>query len=315
MHEPDEPNQNAAQDGNLHYHYDSQTFGPVPREHLARLWQTNSLPHDSFVFDSSKDAWEPASSFFGHLSVAYSCSEPKLPSPESPKIRSTFDPKHSFINSPKKDDRRKPEPPKIRQWQTAFVAASLIAILGICGVYIWSARQLSGEGALKSRIISLEKELAERQATVERLHFSSRLNLAPNEIQGHFKTPAQDGGKTPQIGVKVLLFRKDDIQEYLDNWISKADPSTDPVSLSRDIVNGLPFPIASTTTDSEGFYRFELEESGEFVLHTNIVDPSATPLLWFLLFNSNDPHHGPIDFNESNISNNLTPNLAITPAR
>jgi hypothetical protein len=80
-------------------------------------------------------------------------------------------------------------------------------------------------------------------------------------------------------------------------------------------VNHLPFPIATTTTDSKGQYEFRLQAAGDFVLHTNILATQSGPMVWFLGFDSSEPPYSRIDFNESNRSTSLVPGLVVVPAR
>jgi hypothetical protein len=309
MEDPHPPDGSA-----LHYHTQGNSFGPIPREHLARLWQTNSLAQDCLVFDPAKEDWLPASEFFSHLSITHP--NPKSTAPEFPKTPPSAWAKKDAAPLPEPDGEPDPIHPKVRKWQTAFVAALLLGVLAACAAFFWSAERHAQSAPLHSKIASLEKQLAEREAELRQTALATRSKLAPDEIQGRFTIQAADGSEIPQIGAKILLFRKGEIQAFLDKMLSSgAATSVDHQQAALDIVNNLPFPTASTTTDSEGFYRFSLPEPGMFVLHTNMTDPDGHTAMWFLSFDPSTPNHGPIPINESNICTNFTPGLAITPAR
>jgi hypothetical protein len=115
--------------------------------------------------------------------------------------------------------------------------------------------------------------------------------------------------------VKVLLYNRRDLERYLGEILQNPSHSQDAAATARHLVNHLPFPIATTTTDSKGQYEFRLQAAGDFVLHTNILATQSGPMVWFLGFDSSEPPYSRIDFNESNRSTSLVPGLVVVPAR
>lgn len=303
----------------LFYHIAGNSFGPVPREHLARLWQTGSIPAETLVFIAASGQWEPIESVFRGLEGIQRLPEfQPLGLEKSKPIRT---PQSAFrqaqaADGPENGPGETPSTPKtVRKWQTAFVAALVLGCIAAASAYFLAAPAASELARRDSEIQQLKTQISEKDAAIERLKNARRTELAPNEIQGRFELPTGADGPTAAAGVKVVLHRRADIEKYLSETLAKADPSAPAAPLASSIVNNLPFPLASTATDSSGFYRLELPEAGDFVLHTNIVDPEGNAVMWFLAFNPSAPDHGPIDFTESNASTRLAPGFIITNAR
>jgi len=303
----------------LFYHTHGNSFGPIPREHLARLWQTGSLPEGTLVLIQDSSVWEPIETVFRGLETGRQ--DPRfLPiGQEKPKpIRAR---ETAFRRAELAEEGGEPRqestsvPQTVKKWQTAFVAALLLGCIAAAGAYFLAAPASAELARRDSEIQKLKTQLAERDAAIERLKNAQRTELAPNEIQGRLELPPGSGRPTAAAGVKVILHRRADIEKYLGETLAKADPSAPAASLASSIVNNLPFPLASTTTDSSGFYRLELPEAGDFVLHTNIMDPEGNAIMWFLAFNPSAPNHGPIDFKKSNAATRLAPGFIITNAR
>ncbi|MFM8364285.1 MAG: hypothetical protein ACKOAS_03960 [Verrucomicrobiota bacterium] len=174
---------------------------------------------------------------------------------------------------------------------------------------------LSERDRFKQRIESLEAQLLERTESLERLSENTGEVLSPDQIKGRLLLRATDGTAIPQQGVKVLLYNRRDLERYLEESLQNADANLDAAQAAVDLVNKLPFPLATTTTDSKGNYEFRLQAPGEFVLHTNILQTPTGPMVWFLGFKSSEPPYTRIDFSEANRSTSLVPGLIVVPAR
>jgi hypothetical protein len=303
----------------LFYHTQGNSFGPIPREHLARLWLTGSIPAETLVFIATSGQWEPIESVFRGLGPIQRLGEFQPPGQERPQpIRtpeSAFRQAKADVSAEDNGPKAPSTPKTVRQWQTAFVGAVVLGCIAAAGSYFFAAPAGTELARRASEVQALKIQLAERDSAIERLKNARRTELSPNEIQGRFELPAGAGDSTAVAGVKVILHRRADIEKYLAEALAKVDPAAPAASLASSIVNNLPFPLASTATDSNGFYSLELPEAGDFVLHTNIVDPEGNAVMWFLAFNPSAPNHGPIDFKKSNAATRLAPGFIITNAR
>lgn len=308
------PDDSPQEDPAAFYHIQGSTFGPVPRDHIASLWQNGSLPDDTLVFLHESSTWEPVTVVFSNLSKPGTPASPATPARsrklQETKPRPDFRPAEASLES-KNEKQAGEQSPRARLWQNAFIICLLVATAAIGAVVFWASQKFSETDSLHSRLQSLESHLAEKDTTIRRLRDSTRPRLEPNEIQGRFIL----NSNRSTAGAKVALFRRAEMEKFIQQTLSSAPPENDEAATARSLTENLPFPIASTATDSEGFYRLEIPEPGEFILHTNMIGPASKPLVWFLSFSPDDPRHGPIHFTEENASSLISPDLVILKAR
>ena len=311
-----EPVESPKESQSTFYHHNGSSFGPIPREHIARLWQTDSIPDDTLVFIADSSTWEPVTKVFSGLSKLQNLnpsapkSHPRDRISKETKEKPVFRRAEAFVDSDNHEEAIA-HSPQANLWQKAFIISLLVFAAVIGAIFFWFSGTFSEIESLRSRASNLQNLISEKDATIQRLRDSTRTQLEPNEIQGRFILNSTEA----KSGAKVALFRRAEIEKFLKEALSKTEPGADETAVALSITNNLPFPIASTATDSEGFYRLEIPEPGEFILHTNIVGTSSRTLVWFLSFSPDDPQHGPIHFTEKNASNLISPDLVILKAR
>lgn len=301
------------------YHVNGHSFGPIPKAHLECLRQGGLLSDETFVFLEETSSWEPISSVIESVGEV-SNKPPRLMKGKHgdaglEKFRSTEE--IEALDDPLDDSPEESADTKNRNsgWQVAFILTIFISALGFASVFFWAIPHFNEMKALRSLIGSLEKKISDRESTISDLKRLNRKILNSNEIQGRFEVVEPDGNQVAQVGSKIFLFRQSDIENFLNETIATSNPAAGPSAMAEKIVKNLPFPLASTATDSDGFYRIEIPEKGELVLHTNIISPPAEPKLWFIAFNPDDPRHAPINFTSSNTSPHIAPGFIISNAR
>ncbi len=296
------------------YSTDGDVLGPIERRHLEAIWRAGLFPSDAVGFDPAGEEWSPLADWFPG-GIAEKKSEP-APPPSEKKFRppppemAPLPPSRNHHGRPRKRSKK-----KILKWQVVSILAFLVAILVGVAMFMRADSVAAERDRFKERAESLQAKLREREEALERLSQATGEVLPPDQIQGRLVLRASDGTPVPQQGVKVLLYNRRDLERYLGESLRHSAEERDAAEVARHLVNHLPFPIATTTTDSKGGYEFRLQAPGEFVLHTNLLQTPAGPMLWFLGFDSAKPPHTRIDFLDTNRSTSLVPGLVVVPAR
>lgn len=296
------------------YSTDGDVLGPIERRHLETIWRAGQFPSDSVGFDPAKESWAPLAEWFpGEISKM----ESKIPAaPAEKKFRlpppemAPLPPSRNHHGRPRKGSNQ-----KVLKWQVISILAFLVALLVGVAMHVRAEAALSERERFKAQIESLETQLQERTESLERLSENTGEVLSPDQINGRLALRSSDGSAVPQQGVKVLLYNRRDLERYLEETLQNGDINSDAAQAAVDVVNNLPFPLATTTTDSKGNYEFRIQAPGEFVLHTNILQTPSGPMLWFLGFDSAEPPYTRIDFTDLNRSTSLVPGLIVVPAR
>lgn len=296
------------------YSTDGDVLGPIERRHLETIWRSGQFPSDAVGFDPAKEIWTPLNDWFAGEVPKIKSETPaadaekkfRLPPPEM----APLPPSRNHHGRPRKGSSQ-----KILKWQVLSILALLVAVLVGVAMHVRTDAALAERDRFKERIESLEAQLQERTESLERLSENTGEVLSPDQVKGRLALSANDGSAVAQQGVKVLLYNRRDLERYLEQSLQNADVNSDAAQAAVDVVNNLPFPLATTTTDSKGNYEFRLQAPGEFVLHTNILQTPGGPMLWFLGFNSTEPPYTRIDFTDSNRSTSLVPGLIVVPAR
>lgn len=194
----------------------------------------------------------------------------------------------------------------------------LLAISGLAGALYWVHQSQVDMAKLRGRIGFLEKELAAKQAAFEGLQTSIRDVAEPGVVRGRVILRDKSGHRIPLPGVKLLLFRRDVIEEYLSGKAKAAPALESDIARAAYFATPLPEALAEATTDREGRYEFQLAEPGEYIIHTSIasnVDARPGARLWFVAFDSRDPINTPVDITETNGVVKFDPVLMVVGGR
>jgi hypothetical protein len=308
---PDPESQPAPEESSpwCFYSTDGDVLGPIERRHLETIWRAGQFPEEVVGFDPATEEWSPLKEWFpGGEKVASDLDEKKFRPP--PPELAPLPPSRSHHGR-----KRKPGAQKVLRWQMATILIFLAAILACVAMAVRTNTAIADHERLAERVESLRTQLEESKESLERLSAATGEVLPPDEAKGRLTLRAPDGSEIPQAGVKVLLYNRRDIERYLDAELVSIPAGANADELARHLVNHLPFPVSTTTTDSKGEYEFRLQAPGDFVLHTNLLQTARGAMLWFLAFNSKEPPHTRIDFKESNRSTSLVPGLVVVPGR
>jgi hypothetical protein len=194
----------------------------------------------------------------------------------------------------------------------------LIAISGVAGA-LYLVHQSQVEMAkLRGRIVFLEMGLAAKQAAYEGLQTADREVADPDVVRGRLILRDMSGHRVPVPAAKLLLFRRDVIEEYLWEKAKAAPALESDIARAAYFASPLPDAIAEATTDREGRYEFKISEPGEYIIHTGIAsNVNARPgaRLWFVAFDSRDPINTPVDITETNGVVNFDPVFMVVGGR
>lgn len=293
------------------YSTDGDVLGPIERRHLETIWRAGQFPEETMGFDPADQSWRPLVDWFSALPKDLKSTLPK-PTPD----KKLPPPPPAMTPLPPGSGRsRRGSDRKALKWQVVSIFAFLVAIMVGVVMFVRSSAVEAERNRFQERTEFLQSELAKRTESLERLSESTGEVLEPDFIKGRLLLRANDGTLVPQQGVKVLLYNRREIERHLEEALKKEESGSDDAKVAQNLVNTLPFPIATTTTDSKGAYEFRLQAAGDFVLHTNILANGSNPMLWFLGFNSTEPPYTRIDFTDSNRSTSLVPGLIVVPAR
>jgi hypothetical protein len=278
-----------------YYHAAGEVLGPIEVSKLRSLWEAGDLPDDALGHDHLKDEWLPLDEFL------------KRDAPPA-----AFKPIH-----PANAALRRPSRPRssssmrlLRRWQVAWILTLLVGILAAIALHFRASHAVAGREARLVEIEELRARIADRDAVIERLRSASREILDPAEIQGRVFLRTKEGAIAPQPGMKVTLHPRRDVERHIESTLSGT-----PENPAATLATTLPFPVATTTTDSNGFYHIRLPAPGEYILHTNMLPARGPSAIWFVSFDSTAKDHSRVDLTDANMTSNFTPGLVITPAR
>lgn len=291
------------------YSTDGDVLGPIERRHLETIWRAGQFPEEVVGYDPEKAEWSSLKDWFPGGEKLESAIDEKKFRPPPPEL-APLPPSRSHHAR-----KRKPGSRQVLRWQMATILTILAAVLACVAMFVRANTAFADRDRITERIDALRAELAESKESLERLSTATGEVLPPDEIKGRIFLRAPGGSEIPQVGVKVLLYNRRDLERYLDGELANIPPGANPDDIARHLVNRLPFPVNTTTTDSKGDYEFRMQSQGEFVLHTNILQTTRGAQVWFLAFNSEKPPHTRIDFKDSNRSTSLVPGLIVVPGR
>jgi len=285
------------------------------------------LPEDHFFIAGMKE-WRPLSTYDERR--RHRSNAPLWDSPEPTK-------RHS-----KSRGRRGMRVPGLVMPLAVFCVVLLLAGLGL-GTWV---------SLLGSENAKLVEEIARLKAQVE--SSSQRVSLGemtkeepPGWVSGRIEISPRGGGRTKSVasGVEVALFERGEIEAYLNGMAEQNEreikqlqgqiDAEERVSGGADteklkglraamvplkspsyFVKSLPAAIRNTVTDSNGLFRLQVPEQGEFVLCSRLQssDPTDTgdgSYLWFIGVRADRKPNTPIVINEFNRTMLFSPGFFI----
>lgn len=168
------------------------------------------------------------------------------------------------------------------------VAGLLIFVLGIM-VMVLSMK--NDEQA--QHLASLREELEKKDSYKDSL-------IAPPEIlRGQVITRAgSSNARQPVSRVSVMLFKPEQVEEALKTYQDALNQSSSPADFARI---RFPNPLASSLTDSRGFYSLDVPEPGTYVVMARVSLPKKKGMrMWLLQVDTKDRLNTPVDLTDLN---------------
>lgn len=196
------------------------------------------------------------------------------------------------------------------------VVLTLAAMLGVAlivavGIASWAIHLQHRNHDLAQQIRSMRTG----EQKVEKNRISNGL-LPPDEISGFVVLRGHAGGRAPGAGLGVKLYPRDQIEKHIAERTRKLDedgvaPPTQ-ADMAAHYTTDLPEPIETIYSGSNGTFRFQLPEPGEYVVHLSILDSETRRQdVWFVGVNSADQMNTPVELSEQSSTTNFSPLLII----
>lgn len=205
--------------------------------------------------------------------------------------------------------------PLIAGWAAFLIALALLLASGV-----WINSLYGDLAKVKAQFSELEKKFTTKEKDYQRLLFVSREIAEPGLVRGSVILRNDGGKRIAMPGIQVYIFTREAIESHLAAKSAEAAQHPDAAKDDPAVFysQGLPKPIASTTTDASGRFEFQVPDEGEYILHTSISAPTPKGLatrLWFVSFNSRDPVNTAVDIGETNSVQQFIPSLMIVNGR
>lgn len=205
---------------------------------------------------------------------------------------------------------------KIR-WTLPWVVAALAVFIAL-GMSFMAWKASRDVADLKASVAAATAKNQELEKQYQQVLFSAREVAASDLVRGRVIIRNKSGKRVALPGIKVKLYARKALEAHLADRQAKIAeiPNADPARFPGHFLKDIPVPLASTTTDSDGRFEFQLPEPGEYILQTSIRSSKTGELrLWFVRFDSRDPLNTPVDITEANAVRQFHPLLMIMDGR
>jgi len=278
---------------------DGKVFAEYASLQLPSLLETGHLKPDDHCYDASSGAWVPLEVYAKGVSGFL---RKKTPS-EAPEALETPDPPAE-------------EPSPVGAFAPWLLALLALAVAVGAALFAWIQ---SGEiSSLKGRLAAAEDSRASLQKQYDEALLTSREVSAKDIVRGRAIVRDANGKRVAAPGIKVRLFSRKTIESHLEAREQEITPETgsSPSQLAAHYIRGLPTPIETTSTDSDGRFEFHVPEPGDYVVQSSLISAKTREMrLWFVSFNSRDPLNTPVDLEDSNVVRQFSPLLMLSEGR
>jgi hypothetical protein len=190
-----------------------------------------------------------------------------------------------------------------------FLALIVAAVASAWGYYQTLDRRATAT-RLETALADAEKLRAELKTATSALG-----GVPEGTVSGQVILRNQARQRTVIPGMKIRLYRRSDLEDYLRQRFEefRAAPPQDAISA---LLSGMPSPLDTTATDTDGKFSIQLPEPGQYVLQTSTLDRKTRDMrIWMLTFDSADTLNTPILISEFNASTTFDPLLILTEGR
>jgi hypothetical protein len=261
---------------------------------LPSLFETGHLSDSDCCLDEKCNEWIPLGDFLQRV-PGYSKRSRQAAPNESPRSRG------------------KTNRPPVAAWVVVFGALVLSFFLGLLA---W--KQQGEIAGLQARLSAAEATNAEAKEKYQKVLFASREVAESNLVRGRVILRDASGKRVSLPGIKIRIYPRAQIESHLaarHESVAQAG-GTDLFRLATHFLKGMPDPLETTSTDSDGRFELKVPEPGEYVLQTGIRSAKTGEMrVWFVTFDSRDALNTPVDITESNVVRQFNPLLMLVGGR
>ncbi|MFZ4597478.1 MAG: hypothetical protein ACOYNN_02445 [Terrimicrobiaceae bacterium] len=286
----------------VHVARDGKVIGQYPPEQVASLLETGGLFSTDLCYSESNPAWTPIEEFVKKTGTAKFSRTKERATGKLPERR----------NSAGRASRKNQVAMMVASWIALLLAAAMLV-----GSGFWIFELYKQLGSKDATITEMKKTLAEREKENQRLLFVSREIAEPGTVRGSLVLRNEGGKRIAIPGTQVNLFRRKEVEDHLDRRFAEAAslPPDSTLNAAAFLVEGLPQPQSSTTTDASGRFEFSVPEPGDYVLIAAANASGGASRLWFVSFDSRDPLNTLVELTEANTVQQFLRSLIIVQGR
>ena len=260
-------------------------LGEYPPQEIGSLFETGHLKEQDLYFDPKSGEWLPVNDLLRR---------------ERP--------------SRSRSGRRERSGKTLKRRLLLFFAAFAVVL----GAVIWESKTSAEIDSLKASLAKAAADNLEWKQKFENVLFAAREVASNDLVRGRVIIRDATGQRVVLPGIKIRLYPRAEIEAFLSeryNRIAEAG-GTDANRLPAHFLKGIPFPIETTTTDSDGRFECKVPQPGEYVIQTGIRSGKTGGMrLWFVTFDSRDPLNTPVDITETNAVQQFNPLFMLVQGR
>jgi hypothetical protein len=286
----------------VHVARDGKVIGQYPPDQVASLLETGSFLSTDLCYSESNPTWVPIKEFLEKSGTTKFSRTKDRAAGTLPERR----------GSSGRSSRKKQASTMIAAW-----IALLLALAALVGAGFWIFELHKEIAGKDEELAKLRLTVAEKEKENQRLLFVSREVAEPGTVRGSMVL-RNDGGKRIAVpGTQVNLFKRNAIESHLDRKFAEAAtlPSDAKLDAGAFLVQGLPQPDSTTTTDASGRFEFAVPEAGDYVLIAGAHASGGTQRLWFVSFDSRDPLNTLVELTDANTVQQFLRSLIIVQGR
>lgn len=199
--------------------------------------------------------------------------------------------------------------------QLAGWVACLLTVALLVGAGFWIASLYAELQGLKDTATRAQDEIAAITKDNRRLLFAGGDTVESGVAMGRLLLRNAAGKRVPLAAAQVSLFPRRAIEDYLDSMAKEAKAEgLPPEAFNSKVKSRLPFPLASTVSDSDGRFKLKVPDKGDYVIFAH-QGQDLQLKLWFVSYDTADELNFPLQLDDSNMLTQPTPGLMVAEGR